>query len=136
MAMTEKKRITLYVDKTLLDKLDAKIKTEGESRVDYFDAVLRRNLMSRKERAADIEDFMKITAARLKSVDSQQTIIIEMLFRIQRYLFDTMNPETAKRLTVEFSDELANSLITDTTFLSILENLTAHKIEREEKLQG
>ncbi len=127
-----KKKVTLYIEEELLGKLDAKNKSDNMTRVEYFDTVLRKNLLSWKDRKADIEDFMRITAGRLKSIDSQQTIIIEMIYRLQRYLFQISDAEHAQSLLLEFGDELANALIVDNTFLSLLENLTSLKIDKEE----
>lgn len=127
-----KKKVTLYIEEELLGKLDAKNKSDNMTRVEYFDTVLRKNLLSWKDRKADIEDFMRITAGRLKSIDSQQTIIIEMIYRLQRYLFQISDGEHAQSLLLEFGDELANALIVDNTFLSLLENLTSLKIDKEE----
>lgn len=126
-----KKRVTIYIEEKILEKLDRRIDNKEESRTSFISSLLRKNLLSLKDREATLEDYIKLTSARLKSIDSQQVILIEMIYRLQRFMFEKLGEEEFQKLFLEYVSELSNSLISDNTFLSSLENITSLKIQKE-----
>lgn len=126
-----KKRVTIYIEEKILEKLDRRIDNKEESRTSFISSLLRKNLLSLKDREATLEDYIKLTSARLKSIDSQQVILIEMIYRLQRFMFEKLGEEEFQKLFLDYVSELSNSLISDNTFLSSLENITSLKIQKE-----